>query len=98
MDQLIPAAKIANQNTGEMVGVVARENSGDYGPYRSNTFRCRISLDMQAIEAEKRLYRDLPVVHPFGTEDEREWKLMEHLQQVYREVEGMMGGDTKGRE
>jgi len=98
MDQLIPAAKIANQNTGEMVGVVARENSGDYGPYRSNTFRCRISLDMQAIEAEKRLYRDLPVVHKFGTEEERERKLMEHLQQVYREVEGMMGGDTKGGE
>jgi hypothetical protein len=53
---------------------------------------------MQAIEAEKRLYRDLPVVHPFGTEEERERKLMEHLQQVYREVEGMMGGGTKGRE
>jgi hypothetical protein len=91
MDQLIPASKIANQNTGEIVGVVARENSGEYGPYRSNTFRCKVTLDMAAIEAEKRKYQDLPVVHPFGTEEERRKLLMEHLQKVYREVEGMVG-------
>lgn len=40
MDWLIPASKIANQNTGEMAGVVARENQDHYDKYETNTFKC----------------------------------------------------------
>jgi hypothetical protein len=50
MDMLIPASKIANQNTGEIVGVVARENQDQYGPHQSNTFRCKVMLDLKQIK------------------------------------------------
>ncbi len=89
MDMLIPASKIANQNTGEMVGVVAREPTEDYGRYDTNTFRCRISVDMASVREEQAHYRDLPRYHSFGTPEEREKFLMEHLKDVYREVEGI---------
>jgi hypothetical protein len=91
MDMLIPASKIANQNTGEIVGVVARENQDKYGPYQSNTFRCKVKLDLKQIDEEKSQYRDVPKIYEFGTEEERQHRLMEHLQQVYRDVEGMVG-------
>jgi hypothetical protein len=87
MDQLIPAAKIANQNTGEMVGVVARENQDQYGPYQSNTFRCKVTLDLQQIDEEKRAYQDVPIIYQFGSAEERETKLMANLQNVYIQIE-----------
>jgi TraM recognition site of TraD and TraG/YWFCY protein len=87
MDQLIPAAKIANQNTGELVGVVARENQDQYGPYQSNTFRCKVTLDLKQIDEEKRAYQDVPMIYQFGVDEEREAKLMANMQQIYKEVE-----------
>jgi hypothetical protein len=87
MDQLIPAAKIANQNTGELVGVVARENQDQYGPYQSNTFRCKVTLDLAQIDEEKMAYQDVPMIYKFGNEEEREAKLMANMQQIYKEVE-----------
>jgi hypothetical protein len=72
------------------VGVVARENQDAYGRYESNTFRCRISVDMHEVRAEQSAYRELPMFYSSGTREEREQFLMEHLQGVYREVEGMV--------
>ena len=40
MDSLIPASKIANQNAGELVGLVSRENDTTYGMYQPNVFAC----------------------------------------------------------
>ena len=91
MDQLIPAVKIANQNRGEMVGVVARENQDQYGPYQSNTFRCKVTMDLQQIEEEKSAYQDVPIIYQFGSAEEREARLMPNLQQIYPEEEGMAG-------
>ena len=68
----------------------AREPTEDYGRYDTNTFRCRISVDMKSVREEQALYLDLPRYHSFGTPEERERFLMEHLQGVYREVEGMV--------
>ena len=90
MDLLIPASKIANQNTGEMVGVVARENTEAYGKYDTNTFRCRISVDMRSVREEQSHYRDLPRYHSFGNLEHRERFLIAHLQKVCGEVEGMV--------
>jgi hypothetical protein len=45
MDMLIPASKIANQNTGKIVEVVAWENTEHCGKYDTNSFRCKVSLE-----------------------------------------------------
>jgi hypothetical protein len=38
-------------------------------------------------------YRDVPKIFEFWSEEERNVRLMEHLQQMYREVKEMMGGE-----
>jgi hypothetical protein len=85
-DEGINSNKIANQNTGEMAGVVARENLDAYGSYESNTFRCRISVDMHKVREEQSAYLDLPRFYSFGTRKEREQFEMEHLRELYREI------------
>jgi len=86
MDLLIPASKIANQNTGEMVGVVARENQDHYGKYETNTFKCKVNLDLNMINHEKQRYADLPKFYAFGTEEERNQFLLKHLKEIYNDI------------
>jgi len=87
MDLLIPASKIANQNTGEMVGVVARENQDHYGKYETNTFKCKVNLDLNMIAQEKQRYADLPRFYDFGSEESRDIFLLENLKKVYADIE-----------
>jgi len=58
MDTVIPASKIANQNaciyTGEVVAIVSRDNNNDLKEYQTNTFKCKIKLDLAAIDEEKK--------------------------------------------
>jgi hypothetical protein len=86
MDLLIPASKIANQNTGEMVGVVARENQDQYGKYETNTFKCKVNLDLRIIAQEKHQYADLPRFYDFGSEEEKNQFLLRYLESIYREI------------
>jgi hypothetical protein len=87
MDLLIPASKIANQNTGEMVGVVARENQDHYGKYETHTFKCKVNLDLQQIAQEKHLYSDLPKFYDFGRDENRDRYLMENLKMIYADID-----------
>jgi hypothetical protein len=86
MDLLIPASKIANQNTGEMVGVVARENQDQYGKYETNTFKCKVNLDLNKIAQEKQNYADLPRFYDFGSNEKRDRFLLRYLEKVYNEI------------
>jgi hypothetical protein len=93
MEMFVHASKIANQNTGEMVGVVAHEPTIDYGRYDTNKFRCRISVDMAAVREEQPFCRDLPRYHSFGIPEGWEMFLMDQLQGIYGEVEGMVANN-----
>lgn len=57
MDTVIPASKIANQNAGEVVAIISRDSCNDLKNYQTNTFECKIKLDLSAIEEEKRHYK-----------------------------------------
>jgi hypothetical protein len=87
MDLLIPASKIANQNTGEMVGVVARENQDHYGKYETNTFKCKVNLDIAKIEKEKQNYLDLPKFYSFGTYENQDLFLLKFLKEIHNDIE-----------
>jgi hypothetical protein len=87
MDLLIPASKIANQNTGEMVGVVARENQDQYGKYETNSFKCKVNLDLEEIENDKRRYTDLPRFYTFGPDEMRDIFLLKNLKEIYKDIE-----------
>lgn len=87
MGHLIPAAKIASQNAGEMVGIVAKETSVDYEEFRPNVFRCKIELDFKEIDEEKKRYPDLPKFYDFGTPEQKESFLKANMESVFKEVE-----------
>ncbi len=86
MDTLIPASKIANQNTGEVVAMVSKDNVAGYGQYESNAFKCKVILDLDQIAKEKECYQSLPKFYDFGTGDERERFLLANLQKVYADI------------
>lgn len=86
LDTLIPASKIANQNTGEVVAMVSRDNVENYGNYETNTFKCKVTLDFKQISAEKADYPAMPKFYDFGKADEREKFLLENLRKVCGEV------------
>lgn len=86
MDTLIPASKIANQNTGEVVAIVSKDNVEAYGNYESNAFKGKVVLDMKQISEEKKYYPELPKFYDFGTAQEREVMLLANLRRVYDEI------------
>ena len=89
MDTVIPASKIANQNTGEVVGIVSRDNQDTYGKYEANTFRCKVTLDLKAIDEEKKHYPDLPKLYDFGDDEQKANFLLTNLKNIYAEIEGI---------
>lgn len=87
MDVVIPASKIANQNAGEVVAIVSRDNnSNNIGDYQTNTFKCKIKLDFREIEREKKHYRNLPKYYDFGDDDNKKMLLLSNLKRIYSEI------------
>src|ERR1022692_2411434 len=89
MDTVIPASKIANQNAGEVVAIVSRGNNNDLKEYQTNTFKCKIKLDLAAIEEEKKHYADLPKYYDFGTGEKKRSFLLKNLKRIYEEIDGL---------
>lgn len=71
MDALIPAGKIANLKTGEMVGLIAQDVEDVYtGEYKTSAVNCKINLDLEAIKYEEKNYKDLPKYYDFDGKKE----------------------------
>ena len=86
MDTLIPASKIANQNAGEVVAMVSRDNASEYGKYETNTFKCKVKLDLRQIEEEKKQYVSLPQYYRFGNQDAKKKILLKNMNKIYAEI------------
>jgi len=72
LEPLIPAGKIASLKAGEMVGLLASDVVEEFtGKYETSAVNCRINLDLNAIKAEEKAYKDLPLFYDFkGRKDE----------------------------
>lgn len=86
LDALIPAGKIANLKTGEMVGLVAQDVSEKFtGEYKPSALNCKINLDLDAIKYEEAHYRELPKFYDFkGKKDE---KLDQNYDRIVAEID-----------
>ena len=89
MDTVIPASKIANQNAGEVVAIVSRDNNNDLKEYQTNTFKCKIKLDLSAIDEEKKHYLELPKYYDFGGEESKRIFLSKNLEKIYKEIDNL---------
>ena len=85
-DNVIPASRIANLNAGEIVGLVAKENSEGYGEFQPNIFNCKINLDFEQLKTEEALYKDLPQIYHFGTKEQKHKILMANFEKINREI------------
>ena len=88
-EPLIPAGKIANLQTGDMVGVLALDADTTYdGKFKTANIHCRISLDMKAIAHEERNYQQLPQFYDFKGQKEK--VLLENFLQIRKEVDDII--------
>jgi hypothetical protein len=94
MDSVIPASRIANLNAGELVGVVSRENieNGQQLTYKPNLFNCKVKIDFDKNNQEKKHYQKTPMYYRFGTEAEKNKFLLENMQKIINEVENLSNG------
>ena len=86
MDAVIPAARIANQNAGEVVGIVSKESDDDFGKYTPNLFSCKVAIDFKANAEEEKKYQDFPKVYDFGSGEEKRKLLIQNMMRIYEEV------------
>ncbi|AYD49028.1 MAG TPA: type IV secretory system conjugative DNA transfer family protein [Arachidicoccus soli] len=90
MDTVIPPSKIANQNAGEVVAIVSRGNeNNDLSSYQTNTFKCKIKIDLGSLIDEKKYYRQLPKYYDFGSPEQKRKFLLTYQQKIYDEIENM---------
>ncbi|MBT2621299.1 type IV secretion system DNA-binding domain-containing protein [Chryseobacterium sp. ISL-6] len=90
MDNLIPAGKIAGLRTGEMVGIVAKDEQNETQEYTTSAIHGKINLDREALKTEEQNYIDLPVYYNFTDEsgnDNKNKILMSNFLRINREVE-----------
>ena len=62
---MIPAGKIADVRTGEMVGMIAQGEENDTDEYKTSAINGKINLDMKAIKQEEQNYVPMPVYYSF---------------------------------
>lgn len=89
LESLVPAGKIASLNTGEMVGLIAAEPKANYdGQFETSAVNCRINLDANAIAAEERQYRELPIYYDFASRKNE--ILMQNFLKINQEVDQLV--------
>lgn len=93
MDNLIPAGKIASLKTGELVGIVAKDEDFDNLEYNTSAINGKINLNMKEIKKETDNYFELPTYYSFKDNqgvDRKEDVLIANFRKINKEVEFIM--------
>ncbi|MDH6358919.1 type IV secretory system conjugative DNA transfer family protein [Parabacteroides sp. PF5-9] len=90
MDLLIPGSKIANLQTGQLVGQVAKDFDTDDSNFVSTAYHCETTLDVKNIEKEENTFSDCKKIYNFGTTGKKEEILLSNYDRVTDEVENMI--------
>ena len=99
MDNLVPAAKIADMATGWICGQTARDftpteasamqhvNLEETDEFKTTKFFCKTNFDMRHIEEEKKHYIPLPKKYCFASEKEKEVLLARNFRRINEEID-----------
>jgi len=82
MDFMIPAAKIANLQTGELVGQIAKDFTSDNQDFISTSYNCKVNLPLNIIEKEEKNYVFPPKYYTFASVDSRERILLQNYRSI----------------
>ena len=102
MDNLLPAAKIADMATGWLAGQVARdftptpngamntfeiENSEEF---KTSKYFCKTDFDMKRIKTEEEKYEEIPPIYDFGSDRKMKVILRRNFNRIESEIENMI--------
>ena len=90
MDNMIPAGKISNLRTGEMVGMIAGGEENETEEYKTSAFIRKINLDMKEIKKEEENYVKIPTYYSFKDKtgkDRKDETLMANFRKINKEVD-----------
>ena len=102
MDNLVPAAKIADMATGWLAGQAARDfsptekksfssiNLEDSPEFRTTKYFCKTNFNMDKIKKEEAAYVDLPKIYAFKDARQKEIMLNRNFARVNREIDEMI--------
>lgn len=98
MDFMIPAGKIAALKTGEMVGIIAKDDANEGEEYETSAISGKITLDMDDIRKEVSSYVEIPDCYSFIDQsgiDRKEDVLMTNFRKINKEIELIVKENTK---
>jgi hypothetical protein len=102
MDNLVPAAKIADMATGWLAGQAARDftpterssfssiNLEDSPEFKTTKYFCKTNFNMAEIKKEEAQYVDLPKIYAFKDARQKEVMLNRNFARVNREIDEMI--------
>ena len=102
MDNLVPAAKIADMATGWLAGQAARDfsptekksfnsiNLEESPEFRTTKYFCKTNFNMGKIKKEEAAYVDLPKIYAFKDDRQKEIMLNRNFARVNREIDEMI--------
>ena len=102
MDNLVPAAKIADMATGWLAGQAARDftpterssfssiNLEDSPEFKTTKYFCKTNFNMAEIKKEESQYVDLPKIYAFKDARQKEVMLNRNFARVNREIDEMI--------
>jgi hypothetical protein len=98
LENLIPAAKIADMPTGFLCGQTARDfvetKNGRVDvekaeEFQTTKFYAKTNFDMESIKKEEKNYVELPILYKFASLEEKEYILTENFRRINDEVKQM---------
>lgn len=88
MDFLIPASKIADQRTGEIVAKLAFGfNQKNSSFENSNTYNCRIEIDSKSVKREEASFQPLPKYKVFKSKQDQQRILTKNMNSIKADIE-----------
>jgi len=95
MDFLIPANKIADLNTGEVVAKLAMSTEfKNKFQDTHNTYNCKINIDHKQVKKEEAQHQRLPRYYNFGTEQQKNAILMDNFDKINQEIDLIISKTT----
>ena len=102
MDNLVPAAKIADMATGWLAGQAARDftpterssfssiNLEDSPEFKTTKYFCKTAFDMGKIKREETHYQDLPKIYAFKSQRDKEIMLNRNFCRINAEIDQLV--------
>lgn len=93
MDSLLPSGKVTSLTTGEMVGIIARDEGLSMSEYTTSAFNGKINVSEKELAKEEKGYKELPTYANFTDKDGVDRKneiLLMNFRRINAEMELIM--------